>query len=127
MVDALPLDELQLHVPLLRTRLIGRDIERATSRKLLIDETTPLLTLTAPRGVGKTRLALAIAGDAAEHFVAAVTRGDLVPSHDPELVPMTVASALGVNPFPPMAAKPTGDHRHVHPGAANRGDGQKQL
>ena len=48
MVSAMPLDGLQLHVPLRRTRFIGRDIGRATARKLLLDDTTPLLTLTAP-------------------------------------------------------------------------------
>ena len=48
MVEALSLGGLQLYVPLLRTRLIGRDIERVTARKLLLDDTTPLLTLIGP-------------------------------------------------------------------------------
>ena len=33
MVDALPLDDLQLHVPLPRPRLTGRNIEQATARQ----------------------------------------------------------------------------------------------
>ena len=55
--------------PIPRTRLIGRETERAAARALVAEETVPLLTLTGPGGVGKTRLALAIASDASSHFV----------------------------------------------------------
>jgi predicted ribonuclease YlaK len=49
-------------VPRVRTRLIGRDQDVATACRLLLDEAVPLLTLTGPGGVGKTRLSLVIAG-----------------------------------------------------------------
>ena len=43
------------------TGYIGRDYEWATARSLLLNEAVPLLTLTGAGGVGKTRLALAVA------------------------------------------------------------------
>jgi hypothetical protein len=37
-------------VPIPRTRLIGRESERAAARSLLLEEAVPLLTLTGPGG-----------------------------------------------------------------------------
>src|SRR4051812_23193261 len=54
-------------VPIPRPRLIGREGEIAAARSFLLDKAVPLLTLTGPRGVGKTRLALTIAQDVAPH------------------------------------------------------------
>src|SRR5829696_3872838 len=42
------LPELPESFPLPRTRLIGRDAERARARSLLLEEAVPLLTLTGP-------------------------------------------------------------------------------
>jgi predicted ATPase/DNA-binding CsgD family transcriptional regulator len=98
MADALPLDRLDLPLP--RTRLIGRDSERARARARLLDEAVPLLSLTGPGGVGKTRLALAIAEDVAAHFADGVAWVDLAPVGDPTLVVPTVAAALGITPKP---------------------------
>jgi non-specific serine/threonine protein kinase len=81
-----------------RTRLIGRETERAVARDLLLDDAVPLLTLTGPGGVGKTRLALAIAHDVAEQFSDGVAWVDLAPLADPGLVPPAIARALDVVP-----------------------------
>src|SRR4051812_35555108 len=80
--------------PIPRTRLIGREPERATARALLVDDAVPLLTLTGPGGVGKTRLALAIAGDVVSHFADGVVWVDLAPLTDPALAAAAVATGL---------------------------------
>jgi len=85
-------------LPTPRDRLIGRELERASARGFLIEDAVPLLTLTGPGGVGKTRLALAIAADVAAHFSDGVVFVDLAPLADPGLVVTTVAATLGVTP-----------------------------
>jgi predicted ATPase/DNA-binding CsgD family transcriptional regulator len=50
--------------------------------------------------VGKTRLALAIAQEVAEHFADGLVWIDLAPLTDPALVPAAIAAALGVNTPP---------------------------
>jgi non-specific serine/threonine protein kinase len=85
-------------LPSPRTRLIGREAERAVAGSLLLDDAVPLLTLTGPGGSGKTRLALAIASDLADRFAHGIVWVDLAPLADPSLVPATLARALGLVP-----------------------------
>ena len=81
-------------LPIPRTRLIGREAEVAAGRAFLLEDAVPLLTLSGPGGVGKTRLALAIAQDVVRHFTDGVVWVDLAPVTDSALVPDTVAAAL---------------------------------
>lgn len=88
------------HVPIARTRLIGRAAEITRARDLLLERRTPVLTLTGPGGSGKTRLAQSLAADLVPRPADGVIWIDLAPLADRALVPITVAQALGLIPAP---------------------------
>jgi predicted ATPase/DNA-binding CsgD family transcriptional regulator/DNA-binding XRE family transcriptional regulator len=81
------------NLPRQLTSFVGRDRELAELRALL--QTTPLLTLVGPGGVGKTRLALRLAEEVAATYEDGVWLVDLAPLSDPLLVPEAVAAAVG--------------------------------
>lgn len=78
------------------TRLIGRMSELRTATDLLAQ--SRLVTLTGPGGVGKTRLAAAIAGNASVQFADGVRLVELVALNDGALVQSAAATALGARP-----------------------------
>ena len=64
--------------------LIGRDEEAASGRDLLTSGRVRLLTVTGPPGVGKTRLAAAIAQSLQDDFADGIARVGLESLTDPE-------------------------------------------
>lgn len=81
-------------VPRPLSDLVGREKEVREIKALLAS--ARLLTLTGSGGIGKTRLAVAVAEQAATHFPDGVWFVDLASLSDPTLVPQAVASQLGV-------------------------------
>jgi predicted ATPase/DNA-binding CsgD family transcriptional regulator len=73
---------------------IGRTRERAELRDAVGAHRE--VTAVGPGGVGKTRLALAVAADLAGDFADGVWFVDLVPVTDPAMVGSAVAAALGL-------------------------------
>jgi len=83
-----------LNLPSPRTRLVGRDEERATGARLLRAGDVRLLTLTGPGGIGKTRLGLELVRELAEEFSSGAAFVSLGAIADPALLPATIAQAL---------------------------------
>ncbi|MEO3763964.1 LuxR C-terminal-related transcriptional regulator [Streptomyces sp. B8F3] len=80
------------------TAFVGRGRERADLAAAVTAHRQ--VTAVGPGGVGKTRLALAVAGDLAGDFADGVWFADLVPVTDPARVGAAVAAAVGVGEQP---------------------------
>ena len=92
-------------LPVRLTPLVGRQHELREVTEAL--SRSRLLTLTGPGGTGKTRLALALAGQARDRYAAGPCWVELAPVTDPALVAPAVAARLGAAETPGRAAVDT--------------------
>jgi predicted ATPase/class 3 adenylate cyclase len=90
------LDARPNNLPAQATPLLGREREVEAVRRLLLQETVRLVTLTGPGGTGKTRLGLRVGAELLDDFADGVFFVPLAPIRDPELVGSTIAQTLGV-------------------------------
>ena len=84
------------NLPVPRTAFIGREHEAAALRQLLGRDDVRLVTLTGPGGIGKTRLALQVAGEIVQQFPSGVCFVSLSVVGEPGLIASTIAQAVGV-------------------------------
>lgn len=84
------------NLPRQHAPLIGRDAELQELLGLLADPAVRLLTLTGPGGVGKTRLALAVAAEAQDLFPQGAFLIALAGIEDATLLLPEIAAVLGV-------------------------------
>ncbi|MEV5106815.1 BTAD domain-containing putative transcriptional regulator [Streptomyces massasporeus] len=91
-------------LPVEMTTFVGREEQVAQVRRLL--GTARLVTLTGVGGVGKTRLALRAAAEAAPSFADGVRLADLAPLSDADLLDRAVSEALGLRD---QSARPVAD------------------
>lgn len=91
-----PAGRLRSDVVVPASRLLGREADVAAVLALVEDPDTRLVTMTGPGGVGKTRLAFAVAQAALPSFRDGVVVVSLAPVSGPELVLPEIARALGL-------------------------------
>jgi len=85
------------NLPVEMTSFVGRRQEIAEVKRLLAR--SRLVTLTGAGGVGKTRLAVRVAGQLRRAFPDGVWLVSLADLSDPALLPATVATVLGVQDY----------------------------
>ena len=82
------------NLPVSVSELIGREVE--LDEVLSLVASNRLVTLVGAGGIGKTRLGIEVARHLLPRFADGVWIAELAPLSDPELVPVGVATALGI-------------------------------
>lgn len=103
-----PVSSLQSSVSTLPTQLtpfLGRECELAELGQLIADDACRLLTLVAPGGMGKTRLAIQAAANARDQFAHGVAFVSLAAINSTEAVIPAIADALGFSFYGPTSPR----------------------
>ena len=98
--------------------LLGREREVEYLVGLLADATQRLVTVTGVGGVGKTRLAYAVASAARDHFRDGVAIVSLAPLADPAMVLPAIGRATGLSAVEGLGPGCRGDRPPAHPRGA---------
>src|ERR1700676_2148756 len=91
-------DSLRTNLPLMLTSFVGRKAELGTVKHLISE--SRLVTLTGAGGIGKTRLALAVAREVVDQYRDGGWLVELAPLANPDLVPNVLLAALGIEADP---------------------------
>ncbi|MDJ0389595.1 tetratricopeptide repeat protein [Roseomonas sp. E05] len=90
------LDVRRFNLPLVRTSLLGRETQLAELQRLLSQPEPGLISLVGAAGIGKTRLAIAVARKESGAFRDGVCFVALTAVGDADLVASTIVRALGL-------------------------------
>jgi predicted ATPase len=84
------------NLPVQRTGFVGREKEVFAAKELLLRQDVRLVTVTGPGGIGKTRLAVEVAGGLIEMFPGGIHFVPLSPLSDPGLIASVIVQTLGI-------------------------------
>ena len=93
------------NMPVQRTAFIGREREVANLRQLLSRGDVPLVTLTGPGGIGKTRLAVQVVSQMSAGFTGGVCFVSLAAVSSKESVTRAIAQAIGLREMPGQSSQ----------------------
>jgi predicted ATPase len=82
--------------PVPRTPFVGREKEVGAAKELLLRPDVRLVTITGPGGIGKTRLAVEVAGGLVDIFPGGAHYIPLSPLTDPGLIASVIVQTLGI-------------------------------
>ncbi|HEY6766362.1 MAG TPA: tetratricopeptide repeat protein [Candidatus Sulfotelmatobacter sp.] len=85
-----------INLPVQRTEFVGREKEVAAAKELLLRRDVRLLTVTGPGGIGKTRLAVQVAGGLVERFPGGTHFVPLSSVGDPGMIASVILQTLGI-------------------------------